>query len=119
MWKLTNLVLTNWRVLAVSAVSVALFSGGWLTNGWRLHARLEAQKAEYAEANSKGWKAALEQYQRLQQEYDQAAREADRAIQRMRIERDRWKTAFNQAKTDDPDCAAWASGAIRCPVPQS
>ena len=117
MWfKALNLVLTNWRVLAVSAAFVAVFSAGWLSNGWRLHARLEAQKAEYAEANAKGWQSALEQYQRLQREYDQAAREADRAIQRMRLERDKWKTALNQAKTDDPDCAAWAETMIRCPV---
>jgi hypothetical protein len=116
MWKLA---LTHWRVLAVSAACAVLFTAGWLTNGWRLQKELAEQKAAYAEANSKGWETALRQYQKLQQEYDQAAREADRAIQRMRIERDRWKTAFNQAKTDDPDCAAWASGAIRCPVPQS
>ena len=113
------IVPTQIRALAASAALLASFAAGWQSNGWRLHARLEAQKAEYAEANAAGWKSALEQYQRLQREYDQAAREADRAIQRMRIERDRWRTAYSDAKAESPACAEWSAGVIQCPVPQS
>ena len=125
MWfKVVNSVLTHWRVVVVLAALLAAAAGGALLNGWRLQGEverartaLEAQRADYESKLASGYKASLEAYRKAIQRADDAERAADAAIRRMRKEKDQWKQAFAEAQQNDPDCAAWASGRIACPLP--
>lgn len=124
MWAPLILARTHWRVLAAAVVCAAAFMAGATVSAWRLQAELQKQRAElqkqrasYEARLAAGWEAAHRAYIEKAREADEAADAADRAVSRLRKERDQWQTAYNQAKAADPDCAAWADASIRCPLP--
>ena len=119
MWfAIVNRVLTHWRVAVVLAALLAAFAVGAVVNGWRLQSALEAQRADYEARLAAGWEASLKAYRDALAKADEAQRAADQAIRRMRKERDQWKQTLSQAIESDPDCAAWASQRVACPLPQ-
>ena len=117
MWPILTLARTHWRALAVLAALLAVFAAGFSVSAWRLQGELQKQRADYEARLASGWQAAHEVYVEKAQAAEAAAQAAERAVTRIRQERDKWQQAFANAKTDDPDCAAWAAGAIRCPLP--
>ncbi len=119
MWFLVNRALTHWRVLLAGAACVVLIAITWQVQEWRWGERTAALERDWSNRNAAGWEAALRAYREAVAEGDRAARRADEAISRMKKDRDKWKTAYSEALESDPDCAAWAEGPIRCPVPQS
>lgn len=64
--------MTKLKLIWASVLAAFLFGAGWVSNGWRAEAKLYEVKREYAEATAKASAEALERYQTLERQKDEA-----------------------------------------------
>lgn len=73
----------NLKTTLISAVAIALvsFTSGWVTQGWRLNARIDQMLARHSLDLSRATQAALNESIRLQKLKDDALNEANKISQ--------------------------------------
>lgn len=60
------------KALIAAVLAAFLFGAGWMVQGWRAEAKLYDVKREYAEATAKAQAEALERYQSMERQKDEA-----------------------------------------------
>ena len=120
------LKLVPWKAVGAGALVVAVVFGLWRVQTWHeSHKALpvvEAQlKAEIAcEPATACQQRADEQARLARVEAENAAQaalgKAQAAEEAARRDAAAWRAKYRAAIQSDPDCAAWASTQIRCPI---
>jgi len=110
------------RLLAALAIFGAGLSAGLLIQQPRVDsAKQETLKlqADHAEKLAAGYAASLKVYKAANDRAKAAERAAEQATNQIRKEREAWKQSSSEARRTDPDCAAWASQPLLCPLPDA
>lgn len=120
------LKLVPWKAIGAGALVVALVFGLWRVQTWReayqrlpnVEARLQAEiDCEPATACQERAVALAEQARAEAAIAAQAALgKAQEAEAKARADASAWRAKYRAAIQSDPDCAAWASSAIKCPL---
>jgi len=72
------------KLTLIVSLTAALIAGvsGWVANGWRLNAQIEAIMVEHATATAKANADALERYASMEKQKQEALNEANKIAQR-------------------------------------
>jgi hypothetical protein len=123
---LAGLKVVPWRLVGAVGLVAALALAGWRVSAWReayqrlpeVQATLAAEVAcEPATACQERAVALAEQARAEAAIAAQAALgKAQEAEAKARADASAWRAKYRAAIQSDPDCAAWASSAIKCPL---
>lgn len=69
-------------LIAAVAIAIISFGSGWITQGWRLNAKIDRMLAEYSQAMAQTGQNAMNEAARLQKLKDEALNEANRIAQK-------------------------------------
>jgi hypothetical protein len=120
------LKLVPWRAIAAGMAVVALVFGLWRVSEWRkshialpeVRATLAAEIACEPLTACQGRAEALAELAREEAAIaaQAALGKAQEAEAKARADASAWRAKYRQAIATDPDCAAWASRPIECPL---